>query len=110
MIFKFNCKEVAKLIDEVRRASSFSTPYNTEEQAEPELWLVKDYGVYLMHNGDNWGVEESKAVFANGHSKDDAYIWGDDYVETIPISWFDEVKDREYILIEVTDEKVELLV
>lgn len=75
----------------------------------PEIWLVGDQGVYLMHNGIKCerapGAVEGKATLAYAEGmnpdKDEDYyenkrycFGGDDGVAELPVEWFKEAVEK----------------
>jgi len=82
----------------------------TREPTEPSLFLVKDMGVYLMSASTvKQPVKETGClvVYADGYTPDDGYIGGDDFVENIPISWFNTKKKT--ITIDVSNDSIKLI-
>ncbi|PSV00318.1 DUF3085 domain-containing protein [Photobacterium kishitanii] len=71
---------------------------------EPQFWLVKDSGLYLMSNAvKKEGSGRSYVVYAAGcdpeqdpdcHENSAAIFGGDDGVITLPVSWYDYAKEK----------------
>lgn len=102
-------------------------PYLNEEvdfkKVEKGFQLVKDDGIYLMHNGKNKKIPKGTSqpiVYAEGFNpKTNEYCWedsrsavgGDDFVEHIPFDWYEIAKKRNLsvLKIKVTEKSISIV-
>jgi len=91
LTFKDDCLD--KLLNHMKN-NKRRIPYTTDETQDYGLWLVKDYGIYLMSPTD---VRYNRVVYANGFDPqiddEDDQLWNrtyaispDDFAEFVPLT------------------------
>ena len=91
LTFKDDCLD--KLLNHMKN-NKRRIPYTTDETQDYGLWLVKDYGIYLMSPTD---VRYNRVVYANGFNPqiddEDDQLWNrtyaispDDFAEFVPLT------------------------
>lgn len=109
---KFPALEVAKAMAHARSAQENWATYGVGE-AGPQLWWVKDDGVYVMSNGRPRDDGEA-VVYAVGYHRTDAGVWeraravcgGDDFAEPIDLGDLEPIpEDAEFLVIDVLGDK-----
>jgi len=98
----------------------------TENNVGAHLWLVKDEGIYLMSNAKApWldpeaepGSEKRFVVYADGYDpQKDGDVWqacreaagGDDFVEALPLIYFEYVVRQGDVCIRLTESTIDVL-
>lgn len=119
-ILEFNYRQVQRLIEHAKTAKDHRLTMG-QKSARPELWLVKDDGVYLMSNGlpalmPDEGSENRTnfVVYADGFRPDDpdsyelarCFLGGDDFIEALSLEMFE---NRVRIRIRIGPDTIEIL-
>jgi hypothetical protein len=117
-VFKLNSPELKQIIDHTLRYPECRVAYTKDKTAQPDLFLVKDGGCYLMTASDKSLPKNPQAkqgdkdfnhqvvCYAEGARPEDGWIGGDDYAENLPVAWFTEAikAGKKLAIITVTDE------
>ena len=98
---RFKRADVKPCIEHARAATTHCMPYNIGKPNGPDLWLVKDGGIYLMSNGlpvDSADEGTKRFVaYADGFNPKDQRLqrsvgrragccWADDFAEALGLT------------------------
>jgi len=109
LTFKDDCLD--KLLNHMKN-NKRRIPYTTDETQDYGLWLVKDYGIYLMSPTD---VRYNRVVYANGFNPqiddEDDQLWNrtyaispDDFAEFVPLTeeMMNKAMDTKEIIVDLS--------
>lgn len=83
MRLSFPIKKMRRLVDHALNAKRHRGYF--EKNPGPQLWLVKDSGVYLMSNGMPIPKDKSHVLYDRAYPEG-THVGGDDFAEVIDIN------------------------